>query len=156
MYMNICMIIIAMDPSCKYCLLHFIFVIKGSMIQRTIKIGLDNAKKYYKNDPKYKDELENYNRLFEDSFKNADINDIKSSGYVVDTLEGSIGCLLNTNSYKDCVLKGVNLGDDTDTIAAIASGLGGIFYGYESIWVEVVGRRELGGKSLNIVNIVTQ
>lgn len=55
--------------------------------------------------------------------------EIKSTGYVVDTLEAALWCLLTTNSYKDCVITAVNLGDDTDTIAAVAGGLAGIIYG---------------------------
>ena len=60
-------------------------------------------------------------------------DEIKSSGYVVDTLEAAIWCVMNTNSYKECVLTAVNLGDDTDTVAAIAGGLAGALYGYDSI-----------------------
>ena len=41
--------------------------------------------------------------------------------------------LLNTKDYKLLVLKAVNLGDDTDTIAAVAGGLAGIYYGLEEI-----------------------
>lgn len=72
---------------------------------------------------------------------------IKSTGYVVDTLEAAIWCIMHTNSYKDCVLKAVNLGGDTDTIAAIAGGLAGILYGYENIpagWIS----------SLQVKNII--
>lgn len=64
---------------------------------------------------------------------------IKSSGYVVDTLEASLWCVLMTNSYKNAVLKAVNLGDDTDTIGAITGGLAGVLYGYNNIpetWLE--------------------
>jgi ADP-ribosylglycohydrolase len=35
--------------------------------------------------------------------------------------------LLNTDNYKDCVLKAVNLGEDTDTVGAVAGGLAGFF-----------------------------
>ena len=66
-------------------------------------------------------------------------DEIKSTGYVVDTLEASIWCILHTDNYKDCVLKAVNLGGDTDTIAAITGGLAGIIYGYSNIpekWVD--------------------
>lgn len=56
-------------------------------------------------------------------------DDIRSSGYVVDTIEAACWCLLTTNTYKDCVLAAVNLGDDTDTTAAVAGGLAGIYYG---------------------------
>lgn len=55
--------------------------------------------------------------------------EIKSSGYVVDTLEAALWCFLKTGSYQECVLTAVNLGEDTDTIAAIAGGLAGIYYG---------------------------
>lgn len=54
---------------------------------------------------------------------------IKSTGYVVDTLEAALWCFLTTNTYKECVLAAVNLGDDTDTVASIAGGIAGIYYG---------------------------
>jgi len=53
--------------------------------------------------------------------------------------------LLTTESFKEALLKVVNLGEDTDTIAAIAGGLGALYYGYENIpaeWLEVIQRRE--------------
>lgn len=71
--------------------------------------------------------------------------EIKSTGYVVDTLEAAVWCLLTTDSYKDCVLKAVNLGEDTDTVAAIAGGLAGALYGLDSIpeeWLGALKRRE--------------
>lgn len=71
-----------------------------------------------------------------DTFERAKRDEIKSSGYVVDTLEAAIWCLMNTHSYKECVLMAVNLGDDTDTVAAVAGGLAGALYGYDSIPIE--------------------
>ena len=53
--------------------------------------------------------------------------------------------MLTTANYRDCVLKAVNLGDDTDTIAAIAGGLAGALYGYDAIpseWLEALKRRD--------------
>ena len=58
---------------------------------------------------------------------------IHSSGYVVDSIEAAAWCLISTESYGECILKAVNLGDDTDTVAAIAGGLAGLFYGVENI-----------------------
>ena len=54
---------------------------------------------------------------------------IKSTGYVVDTLQAVFWCLAHTLSYKECVLTAVNLGGDSDTIAAIAGSVAGIYYG---------------------------
>lgn len=73
-------------------------------------------------------------RLYDiDEFVKLDINSIKSSGYVIDTLEASLWCFLTTDNFKDCILKAVNLGDDADTVAAIAGALAGLYYGYGSI-----------------------
>ena len=70
---------------------------------------------------------------------------INSGGYVIHSMEAALWCLANTASYEECVLKAVNLGDDTDTTAAIAGGLAGIYYGYENIpekWKKAIVRRE--------------
>ena len=56
-------------------------------------------------------------------------DEIKSSGFVIDTLEAALWCFLTTSNYRDCILEAVNLGEDTDTIAAVAGGLAGIYYG---------------------------
>ena len=73
-------------------------------------------------------------------------DDIRSSGYVVDTLEAALWCLLTSASYPETVLKAVNLGDDTDTVAAVAGGLAGIIYGLEGIpdnWLAQLRHKEL-------------
>lgn len=77
-----------------------------------------------------------YARLFSEDFAITAKSEIKSSGYVVASLEAAIWCLLTTDNYTDCVLKAVNLGGDTDTIAAIAGGLAGALYGIDSIPAE--------------------
>lgn len=72
--------------------------------------------------------------------------DIKSTGYVVYSLEASLWCLLKSSSYEEAVLKAVNLGDDTDTIGAISGGLAGLIYGYESIpknWIDTLRAKDL-------------
>lgn len=63
-------------------------------------------------------------------------SEIKSSGYVVSTLEAALWAVSTTDNYRDVVLKAVNLGNDTDTVAAVAGGLAGIIYGFNGIPVE--------------------
>ena len=91
-------------------------------------------------------EMQKYSRLWNlKEFMNLEENNIKSSGYVVDTLEAAIWCFLNTDNYKDCVLKAVNLGDDTDTVGAVVGGLAGLYYGLDDIpkeWVDIIPKKE--------------
>ena len=119
-------------------------LLEGKSIQEAIQIGLSNAEKYY-NDSEFVDELEKYSRLWREDFANLPEEEIKSTGYVVDTLEAALWCLLNTKDYKSLVLKAVNLGDDTDTVAAVTGGFAGIYYGLEEIpeeWLLKLQNRE--------------
>lgn len=86
-----------------------------------------------------------YKRLFEQDISKVNREYIKSTGYVVDSLESAVWCLLTTNSYKECVLQAVNLGGDTDTIAAIAGSLAGALYGFDSIpkeWLNILKKKD--------------
>ncbi|HEY5590341.1 MAG TPA: ADP-ribosylglycohydrolase family protein [Paludibacter sp.] len=78
-------------------------------------------------------EIKVFHRLLEENIYELKEGSISSSGYVLDTLEASIWCLLTTDSYKDATLKAVNLGSDTDTTGAVTGGLVGLLYGYENI-----------------------
>ena len=91
----------------------------------------------------YKNEFQYFERILSGKLIDLKEDEIKSTGYVMDSLEASIWCLLHTSSYKDCVLKAVNLGHDTDTIACIAGGIAGIYYDAETIptnWIEQLAR----------------
>jgi ADP-ribosylglycohydrolase len=73
-----------------------------------------------------------YDVLQEDVFQlNEDF--IRGCGYVVNSLKASLWCFLNYNNYEEIVLKAVNLGEDTDTTAAITGGLAGLYYGFDNI-----------------------
>lgn len=58
---------------------------------------------------------------------------VPSSGYVVHTLLASVWSLLTTHTYEEAVLRAVNLGGDTDTIACITGGLAGLCYGLKQV-----------------------
>ena len=66
-------------------------------------------------------------------YKNKTDNEVKGSGYVVDSLEAALWCFLHTDNYKDAILKAVNLGDDADTTAAVCGQIAGAYYGNQSI-----------------------
>lgn len=69
--------------------------------------------------------------------------EIRSGGYVVDTLTASLWCLLRASSFEEGVLAAVNLGGDTDTTGAVAGALLGARFGIEAIpqsWLEELAR----------------
>lgn len=101
---------------------------------------------------RYKEQLDNVSMLSEfgklEQIEWLERTFVKSSGYVVDTLEAALWCFLNTETYRDCVLAAVNLGEDTDTVAAVAGGLAGIYYGtggevgIPESWIEQIARKD--------------
>ncbi|MCX4303393.1 MAG: ADP-ribosylglycohydrolase family protein [Clostridia bacterium] len=77
-----------------------------------------------------------YKRILNKDISKYKLDEIKSTGYVVDTLEAVIWVLLNTKNYNQAVIGAVNLGDDTDTVGACVGGLAGILYGIEEINID--------------------
>ena len=78
-------------------------------------------------------------------------SEIKSSGYVVDTLEAALWAVSHKSSnaekeksFRNDLLDAVNLGQDTDTVGAVAGGLAGIIYGLDEVsdWVGTLQNRE--------------
>ena len=105
----------------------------GSLSER-LQNGVDEAVKFYHEDIMNRVELAYYTRLFHlDDFAKNTEDAIKSSGYVVDSLEAAVWSLITTDTLEESLLKAVNLGGDTDTIGAIAGGLAVLFYGYDSV-----------------------
>ena len=94
----------------------------------------------------YSDEAINvYDRILKNDIKEYSLKTIKSSGYIVDTLECALWILLNADSYKDCIIASTNLGDDTDTIGAVVGSMAGIIYGYDNIptnWLDKLQKKE--------------
>lgn len=88
-------------------------------------------------------EIHKFHRLLDENISEVNEDNIKSSGYVIDTLEAAIWCVLITNNYKDAVLKAVNLGHDTDTTGAVTGGLAALIYGMDTIpteWINALAR----------------
>ena len=64
---------------------------------------------------------------------------IRSSGYVVHTLEAAMWSVARTGNFRNAVLLAANLADDADTVAAVTGQLAGAIYGLSGIptdWLE--------------------
>lgn len=108
-----------------------------------VKIGIHTALKYYREKEEFKEYVSEFENLGE--IDTWDESQIKSSGYVIHTLQAVVWCLLNSSGYADCVIKAVNLGEDTDTIAALVGGLAGFWYGIKEIptdWLDATAKHD--------------
>ena len=97
---------------------------KDLEIEEHIRMSCEKIRKHYEGG----EDLDEFRDIFE-----MDFHVSTGRSYVIKTLEAVLYCLLETESYRDAVLKAVNLGRDTDTVAAITGGLAGIYYGYDDI-----------------------
>lgn len=111
-----------------------------------LQSGLDHGFSYYEKSLADQENVTYYDRLRDlAAFAATPDTAIKSSGYVVDALEAAVWSLLNVDTFDKTLLKAVNLGNDSDTVGAIAGGLAGLFYGYDAIpadWLHAIQRRE--------------
>jgi ADP-ribosyl-[dinitrogen reductase] hydrolase len=61
------------------------------------------------------------------------IDDVRGTGYVVESLEAALWCFWNSETFEQAILKATNLGDDADTTAAICGQVAGAYYGESGI-----------------------
>lgn len=113
---------------------------------RSIQNGMDAAFGYYSQKREFQETAKLYEKVRSiEALSRLEEKEISGSGYVIHTLEAALWCLATTHSYKECVLRAVNLGEDTDTVGAVAGSLAGLWYGMERIpreWLEATARRD--------------
>lgn len=66
-------------------------------------------------------------------YRSATRDQIRGTGYVVDSLEAALWCFHQHDTFAGAVLEAANLGDDADTTAAVVGQLAGAFYGVAGI-----------------------
>nr|WP_127083770.1 ADP-ribosylglycohydrolase family protein [Dulcicalothrix desertica] len=119
-------------------------LLKGADKHAAYLKGIENVKDIYSTS-ECNLEMQHFERVFNGAINKLPIEKISSNGYVIDTLEASLWCFLNSSSYAEAVLKAVNLGFDTDTTAGVTGGLASIYYGFDNIpndWVELIARKD--------------
>lgn len=132
--------------ACSIYVEYALLLLKGFTLQDAFDSMRNNILNFFCEKETYSLELEFFKRILTENLMESAEDEINSSGYVIDTLEASFWCLLTTNDYKSAVLKAVNLGNDTDTTAAVTGGLAGLYYGIQQIpvqWINNIAKREM-------------
>lgn len=125
------------------CYIYILYMIK--LLQGKDKYSAYNMIKIEDYSMFSEESKEYYQRILKEDLNKLKVNDIKSSGYVVDSLEAAMWVTLKAKDFKETIIGTVNLGGDTDTIAAIAGSMAGIIYGIESFpkeWVDVIAKKD--------------
>lgn len=71
--------------------------------------------------------------ILDGSWRRRSRDEIRSSGYVVHTLEAAVWSVARTADFRNAVLLAANLADDADTVAAVTGQLAGAIYGLSGI-----------------------
>ncbi len=80
------------------------------------------------------------------SFRRKERAEIAGSGHVVKALEAALWAFYRSQTFREGCLLAVNLGDDTDTTAAIYGQIAGAYYGIDGIpseWRQRIAKAEL-------------
>jgi ADP-ribosyl-[dinitrogen reductase] hydrolase len=115
-------------------------LLNGSKPLPALKSAREEFTNWYLQSP----EFSRFRHLLEDDFCSIPEPEIVSTGYVLHTLHASLWCLLTTSNFRECVLKAVNLGGDTDTTGCVAGGLAGVMSGLKGIppeWITALARK---------------
>lgn len=126
------------------CVFHALFA-SELLDGRTPQTALENGRRRFLDLFADHPEIPVFRDLLSEPLADRSPDGIGSSGYVMDTLTASLWCLLTTTSFSECVLKAVNLGDDTDTTGCVAGGFAGLHYGREAIpseWIAALPKRD--------------
>ena len=104
------------------------YILKGTEKKLALKTALNKVRCFVNKNKDFEYGFSKYQRLLDDKFSCLPETEICSRGYVVYTLEAALWCFLSTDSYRECILKAVNLGNDTDTIGAVSGAMAGLYY----------------------------
>jgi ADP-ribosyl-[dinitrogen reductase] hydrolase len=79
------------------------------------------------------------------------------AGYAVECLEAAAWCCLHSDTLEEALVQAVNLAGEADTIAAVAGGVAGAYWGGEAIparWLEKLYRRaDLEKTARRLINL---
>ncbi len=113
-------------------------LLDGYRIEEAYRLAVEKLRGIYDKDSDYYSELEWSIRPDDPAVGNG-------GGYVIDSFR-SVRMVMQYDTFEMTLKKAVSLGNDTDTTAAIAGGLAGIYYGLNNIpkrWFDELRAKDL-------------
>lgn len=131
----------------NYCCFLYVEWIKGITEGLSLQEALSSSRQLTFNllqsDPDHEKLLASMKRILTEDFALLPESAIRSGGYVVHTLEAVIWSCIRGEDYRSIVITAVNLGEDTDTVAALAGAVAGLIYGPDPDWKLVIAGGEM-------------
>lgn len=106
--------------------------------------AMEDAKRFYEKEP-WRSERRSFRRIMRGTIGEVQKSQISCEDDCVSVLEAAVWCLQTTRSFCDCLRCAVALDDNRDVIAAVAGGMAGVAYGFDSIpteWVELLAMKD--------------
>ena len=146
-------------PRSQLCCAYFSLLLREVTAGQPLRVAMASASASL--DPYVPDsEREPLARILSGSILHAPAADVRGSGYVVHCLEASLWCAAREPSYERAVLAAINLGEDTDTTAAVTGALAGALHGLRAVpeaWLRALASREyVEGVCSGLVDVVQQ
>jgi ADP-ribosyl-[dinitrogen reductase] hydrolase len=126
--------------ACRYYGALIVAAVNGATREQLLDNNFyDQHKKWFDSIPLHRDIME----IARGSYKKGGYEKgIRGKGYIVNSLEAALWAFWSSKeSFEEGALAAVNLGEDTDTTAAIYGQLAGAYYGFENLskeWVNKV------------------
>lgn len=108
-------------------------LLNGKELLEILKFLPQQLKTTLQDKPEELNELTQFDAIFQPQFSLTPRSDIKSTGYVVDTIVACVWCALKTTNIDSAIILAVNLGDDTDTIASITGTIASCLHQNQSV-----------------------
>lgn len=128
-------------------------LLSGLDLPTTLRQTKELLLEYLATDPVLAAEFEQcYLEIFSPKFLLKPRAEVRSTGYVVDSLKAAIWCVGTTADFPSAVLQAVNLGEDTDTIGAITGTLAAAIYQLSGIpenWLNRLAAKSLIDEKIN-------
>ena len=92
---------------------------KHSALELLSELDLSNFRNEY---------VELFSSILKTCLRDVFMDTIKTTGYVVSTLEAALFVLLNSDNYSQAILGAINLGGETSTVASVVGCMASILY----------------------------